>query len=69
MNYKSISVFLPALNEQENIQSSVLSVKKYLAKRFKDFEILVIANGSTDNTEKIVAELAKKDKAMHLLSK
>lgn len=59
---KSISVFLPALNEEENIKSCVLSVKKYLSSKFKDYEILVISNGSTDNTEKIASELAKKDK-------
>lgn len=58
---KSISVFLPALNEEENIKSCLLSVKRYLHKRFKDYEILVISDGSTDNTEKIVREFAKKD--------
>lgn len=59
---KSISVFLPALNEEENIKSCVLLVKKYLSRRFQDYEILVIANGSTDNTEKEALRLAKKDK-------
>jgi glycosyltransferase involved in cell wall biosynthesis len=59
---KSISVFLPALNEQENIKTCVLGVKKYLSKRFKDYEILVVSSGSTDNTENIIKELAKKDK-------
>jgi len=59
---KSISVFLPALNEEENIKSCIFSVNNYLRKNFKDYEILVIANGSTDNTEKIALELAKKNK-------
>lgn len=62
MKYKSISVFLPALNEQDNITSVVNSVNKYLQKKFRDYEILVVSNGSTDNTEKIVKELAKKDR-------
>ncbi len=65
---KSISVFLPALNEQENIKTCLLSVKKYLNKRFKDWEILVISGGSTDKTEKIVRELAKKDKHIKLIN-
>lgn len=58
----SISVFLPALNEQENIITCINSIKKYLDKRFKDYEILIISNGSNDNTTKIVREFAKKDK-------
>jgi len=61
MNYKSISVFLPALNEQENIRTCVLSINKYLNKKFKDYEILVIISGSVDKTEEIVLELAKKN--------
>lgn len=59
---KSISVFLPALNEQENIKTCILRVLKYLDKRFKDYEILIISSGSTDNTEKIAREFAKKDR-------
>lgn len=62
MQYESISVFFPALNEQENIKKCVLTAKKYINKRFKDYEIVVVTSGSTDNTEKIVGELAKKDK-------
>lgn len=59
---KSISVFLPALNEEENIKDCIISIASYLDRRFKDYEIIVIANGSTDKTEKIASELAKKDK-------
>lgn len=64
---KSISVFLPALNEQENIKTCIFSVKRYLDKRFKDYEILVISDGSTDNTNKIVKEFAKKDRHIKLI--
>lgn len=64
---KSISVFLPALNEEENIRSCVLSVENYLHKNFKDYEILVIASGSTDNTSKIVSDLAKKNRHIKLI--
>jgi len=69
MNYKSISVFLPAFNEQENIRECVLSVKRYLAKRFKDYEILVISDGSIDNTNKIVEEIAQNDKRIKLFAR
>ncbi len=65
---KSISVFLPALNEEENIKDCVASVNQYLHKRFKDYEILVIASGSTDKTAEIVSNLVKKNKHIKLIN-
>ena len=65
---KSISVFLPALNEEENIKDCVTSVNNYLRKNFKDFEILIIASGSSDKTPDIVANLAKKNKRIRLIN-
>lgn len=67
MIYKSISVFLPAFNEQDNIEICIQSIKKYLGKRFKEYEILVITDGSTDKTVPIVKMLAKKDKRIKLI--
>lgn len=69
MKQKSISVFLPTYNEEGNIKICILSIKKYLDRRFKDYEILIISDGSTDNTNKIVAELAKKDKRIKLFAR
>lgn len=65
--YKSISVFFPAMNEEDNIKSCIESSKKYLGKRFEDFEILIVTNGSTDNTDKIVKEFSKKDQRIKLV--
>lgn len=65
---KSISVFLPALNEEDNIKDCVTSVDKYLRKNFKDYEILIIASGSTDKTAQIVADLARENKRIKLIN-
>ena len=65
----SISVILPALNEQENIKKCVLSATKYLERRFDDYEILVVNGASTDNTEEIVKKLAKNDKHIKLINR
>jgi len=68
MHEKSISVFLPALNEEDNIKICILSIEKYLRKRFKEYEILVVASGSTDGTEEIVRDIIKKDNHIKLIS-
>mgnify|MGYP001602340666 FL=1 len=59
---------MPALNEEQNIKDCVSSVNKYLHKRFKDYEILVIASGSTDKTAEIVSNLTKENKLIELIN-
>ncbi len=41
-----VTVLLPAYNEEQSIGSTIAEIKK----RYPDFEILVIDDGSTDNT-------------------
>ncbi|MBU5688118.1 MAG: glycosyltransferase family 2 protein [Candidatus Aenigmarchaeota archaeon] len=60
-----VSVLLPAHNEEEVIEDTIKSI---LSSDYKnDIEIVVINDGSTDNTEKIVKKLQKKDKRIKLL--
>lgn len=47
---KKISVIIPAYNEEKLIRRSIRSVKK---QNYGNFEIVVVANGCTDRTEKI----------------
>ncbi|MDD4354232.1 MAG: glycosyltransferase family 2 protein, partial [Candidatus Nanoarchaeia archaeon] len=55
----SISVVIPAFNEEESIEKTVMSV--YLQDYPKElFEIIVVNDGSKDNTKKICLELEKK---------
>jgi glycosyltransferase involved in cell wall biosynthesis len=55
---RSISVVVPAYNEEENLRSSITIIYKYLTKLVsKNFEILIIENGSSDNTADIAKEL------------
>lgn len=68
MRYQmSISVFFPALNEEDNIANCIARTQTYLAKRFKNYEIIVVANGSTDDTAKIVKKLWRKNKRLILV--
>lgn len=63
---KSISVILPAYNEEGGIRESVLGADNYLKNNFRDYEILVVSEGSTDNTGGVVRQLEKEIKAAKL---
>ena len=51
-----VSVLIPARNEEDNIESCI---KSFLTQDYKNFEILVLDDNSTDNTYKIVKNLKK----------
>lgn len=63
-----ISVILPAYNEQENIKDAVTSINKYLQKKFRSFEIVVVNDGSTDKTPAIVKKMAKRNKNLRMVT-
>ncbi|UCG35257.1 MAG: glycosyltransferase family 2 protein [Candidatus Omnitrophota bacterium] len=46
----SISVVLPAYNEEENIAAVINCIYEFLQENFSDFEIIVVDDGSYDNT-------------------
>ncbi|MFX1568282.1 MAG: glycosyltransferase [Promethearchaeota archaeon] len=55
---RSISVVVPAYNEESNLRSSIAIIHKYLSDLVsKNFEILIIENGSTDHTANIAKKL------------
>ncbi len=57
MTNLSISVVLPAHNEAENIRITVENCIAYLEQNVLDYEVVVVNDGSTDYTQKIVEEL------------
>ncbi|HWP92240.1 MAG TPA: glycosyltransferase family 2 protein [Thermodesulfobacteriota bacterium] len=57
-NPLSLSVVLPAYNEAKNIKKTVTEAVSYVEKNFKDYEVIVVNDGSTDGTGEIVEELA-----------
>lgn len=54
-----VSVLMPAYNSEKYIGEAIESI---LNQTFTDFEFVIINDGSTDNTAKIVRKYAKKDK-------
>jgi glycosyltransferase involved in cell wall biosynthesis len=64
----SLSVVLPAFNEQENIEKTVTQTISYFEKKIKEYEIIVVNDGSTDRTAKIVKELAAANSKLSLVN-
>lgn len=59
-----ISVLIPARNEEKNIKRILVSMIK---QDYKNLEILVLDDNSTDATSQIVRELAQKDSRIKLV--
>jgi len=53
-----ISIVIPAYNEEKVIADTITEVCEYLEGRGLDYELIIVSDGSTDNTEKIA--LARK---------
>lgn len=62
-----ISVFFPAYNEETNIEECITSALKVLKEVANNYEVIVVDDGSTDNTGKIADEWAKKDKHVRVI--
>ncbi len=54
-----ISVVLPAYNESRMLPVTVEQVHRFLSARNEEFEIIVVENGSTDDTSQVAQLLAK----------
>lgn len=57
----TLSVIVPALNEQDHVADAVAEATRIVAGRFDDYELLLFNDGSVDRTGAIMEELAAKD--------
>ncbi len=64
----SLSIFMPAFNEEENIQQVVRDALRAAEKFAKDYEIIVINDGSKDQTAAKVKELMEKNSHIRLIN-
>jgi len=64
---ESISVFLPAHNEEENIGKMLRDSVSFLEKSKRDYELIVIADHCTDDTERLVTGAANKNSRIRLV--
>lgn len=52
-----LSIIIPAFNEEKRIAKTLLEIDRYLKKQSYDYEIIVVNDGSKDETVKVIREL------------
>lgn len=68
VNQNTISIIVPALNEEKNIANLTEIIIESVNKHFDDYEILIFNDGSTDRTGRVANLLAYRNpkiKAIH----
>jgi len=63
-----ISIVVPLYNEEENIEPLYNALKSVMDAEGKDYELIFVDDGSTDNTLQSLKLLAKKDIKVNILS-
>ncbi|TWT71470.1 glycosyltransferase [Crateriforma conspicua] len=66
-HHRSISLILPAWNEAEVIATAVAEADAALSQVTDDYEIIVVDDGSTDDTAKIVREVSADNDCVRLV--
>jgi len=57
----NLSIIIPAFNEELLIESTVEAISDFLEKNFDDSEIIIVNDGSTDNTKAVIENLIVKN--------
>lgn len=62
-----LSIVLPAHNEEKSLGGVVKDAKVNVSRLFKNYEIIIVDDGSNDNTSKLADGLSRKDKNIKVI--
>lgn len=62
-----LSVIIPAYNEEKRLTKTLIEIDKYLKAQSYDYEIIVVNDGSKDETGKVVKELFSEIENLRLI--
>jgi len=62
---ETISLIIPCYNESQRIWPTLRKINAFLPSRFKDFEIVVVNDGSRDDTKAVVLKAVEEIPALH----
>ena len=65
---KTLSIIIPCYNESKNLEDLIKNIKKILEKINYNIEIILVNNGSTDNTESKLRELLEENKKIKVVN-
>ena len=66
MNKTFLSIVIPAYNEEERILPTLEKIYSYLSDQEFSYEVIVVDDGSTDNTEEIVRNFKTENRPLFL---
>ena len=62
-----LSIIIPAYNEENRILETLKKTKAYLKDQSYSWEIIVVSDGSKDNTPQVVQEFASQNENIRLI--
>lgn len=64
---RSLSIVIPAFNESQRIISTLHKISSYIPSKFDIYEIIVVDDGSTDDTSPLVSSISNELRNIHLI--
>ncbi len=66
--FPKISVIIPVFNQQKKVSNSIEKIKQVVESAFSDYELIVVNDGSTDNTLTILRNITDTNPHIRILS-
>ena len=66
-NFPYISIIIPAFNEAENLSILLDDINQVMASNKYDYEVIVVNDGSTDNTRELLDGLTASEKNLKII--